>query len=207
MHRDNKGQAGWLAYCLKAHLFYPYDLFISDPISHLLTIQLQHSVLIVLIGAFNQNKVLSSRGLFQDCENFINLRFQLQQLRHTLKQENKISGAQGILMNKKTNGKILKIDRNRKLEILCRIDTYTAPTDLAFTSWPFSSYLRGRYFHSQMWFLNLRFKNHRIFFILQELKAEEVKMLMLSSVSGQNSDHRLVYCWCFVTRQKMVTDT
>ena len=49
-----------------------------------------------------------------------------------------MSGAQGILMNKKTNGKILKIDRNRKLEILCRIDTYTAPTDLAFTSWPFS---------------------------------------------------------------------
>ena len=30
-------------------------------------------------------------------------------------------------MNKKTNGKILKIDRNRKLEILCRIDTYTTP--------------------------------------------------------------------------------
>ena len=33
-------------------------------------------------------------------------------------------------MNKKTNGKILKIDRNRKLEILCRIDTYTAPHPL-----------------------------------------------------------------------------
>ena len=39
-------------------------------------------------------------------------------------------------MNKKTNGKILKIDRNRKLEILCRIDTYT-------TLGPFSYHLRG----------------------------------------------------------------
>ena len=103
-------------------------------------------------------------------------------------------------MNKKTNGKILKIDRNRKLEILCRIDTYTTLNLVHFLTilevFSFSNVVS-----------EFEVENHLIIFILHELKAEEVKMLMLASLSGQNSDHRLVYCWCFVTRQKMVTDT